>query len=131
TERGQEKPRLDPCEHVAFLDLLAFAEQHLLKLAFDLGVDRHCLRRLHCAEATEIDRYVSLGCHRHGSLHRHGARFGLLTSGALRPLKIGGAARAEHDQRAKQKESCPSQSMPSILSWTFEQFALDQKWMRQ
>ena len=38
-ERGLKKPGIDLRQHVALLDMLAFGEKHLLKLAIDLGMN--------------------------------------------------------------------------------------------
>ena len=38
-ERGLIEPRVDFGQHVAFVDALAFLEEHVLQLAVDLGVD--------------------------------------------------------------------------------------------
>ena len=96
-ERGLEQARVDLRQHVAFLDVLAFGEQHLLQLAVDLGVDRHGERRLHGPEPGQIDRHVLAiddgDAHRHA--RSHGGTRGVRRSRALHAVPVDRAARRQ------------------------------------
>ena len=69
-ERRLEGARVDDGEKVAFLDVLALLEQHLLQLAIDTGADGDRVERLDRAEIVQMDRHVAP--HRHGCFHGYG-----------------------------------------------------------
>ena len=60
-ERRLEQPRVDLGQNVAFLDVLAFLEQHVLQLAVDLRVDADREGGLHRAKPGQVDRHVLAG----------------------------------------------------------------------
>jgi len=96
-ERGLEQARVDLGQHVAFLDLLAFGEQHLLQLAVDLGMDADGERRLHRAEAGQVNWDVVALDDRDGDRHARacGHAGGMGSVGPLPAIPVAGAAHRE------------------------------------
>ena len=108
-ERGLERPSIDDCERVAFLDVLAFGEIHDLQLAVDLAADGDGIRRLHRAEPVEIDRHVPCRNFYCGDRNRRGLRL----CWCRRCLLRGPAFKAEdrsQSQRANPAKPCELRS---------------------
>ncbi len=95
--RGLEQARVDLGQHVAFLDLLTFGEQHLLQLAVDLGMDADGERRLHRAKSAQVNRHILALDDRDGDRHAGACSRTrrLRSGGSLSPIPIAGAARRE------------------------------------
>ena len=96
-ERGLEQARVDLRQHVAFLDVLAFGEQHLLQLAVDLRMNADGQRRLHGTEPGQVDRHVLPADD--GDAHRHarscGSTCGVRWSRPLHAVPVDGCASRE------------------------------------
>ena len=82
----EQKARIDSCEHIALVDLLALGEDDLHDLPADAGFDGNGVVRLDDADTLQCNGYIPA----FGGYHDHGCSWRRRTAERLRlrPLRV-------------------------------------------